>query len=439
MLSQFIDFIEANNLVEKGQETLLAVSGGVDSMVLLDLFHKSGLNFSVAHCNFRLRGDESDGDEEFVIKQVGHLGAKTYVKRFDTIDYSKIKGISVEMAARELRYNYFRELCEKYGFDLVATAHHQDDLIETFFLNLARKTGIKGLTGIKPKSGNLIRPLLFINRESINNYAISNKIHFREDSSNDSLVYKRNYIRHKILPGFFEINPAFRENFLEGISHLKEVEEVYLYMIRKEKEKVLFPKNQTGIIHIGNLLNSAFPKILLYEILSEYRFNATVINEIFEGLSDVSGRQYFSPTHRVVKDRDKLIINENQEKSQAVFYIDEGDIELFDPVNLEISWFPRADFKIPGDSNIACLDFDKLSFPLVIRKWNKGEYFQPLGLKGYKKLSDFFIDEKLSIPEKENLWVLYSSEKVAWVMGYRIDDRFKITPATRKIYQLKIT
>jgi tRNA(Ile)-lysidine synthase len=438
MEGRFLEFISKNRLIEKGQRTLLTVSGGVDSMVLLDLFDKTGLDFSVVHCNFNLRGDESDGDEEFVRNYVERLGIKLHIKQFDTNEYAKVNGLSVEMAARELRYNYFNELCRIHGYERIATAHHQDDLIETFFINLVRKTGIKGLTGIKPKSGNLIRPLLFTNREAIKKYAFVNEIPFREDSSNDSVLYKRNYIRHKIIPEFYEINPAFRENILASINHLKEVEEVYFNVINSERENVSYFENKSPVIDIGNLLKTSFPKVLLFEILSEYQFNSTVISEIFASLSDESGKQFFSSTHRVIKDREKLIITENKEKSLAVFYLDEGDLELFSPVNLEMSWFEKSEFKIPSDSNMAFLDYDKLLFPLVIKKWNTGEYFQPLGMSGFKKMSDFFIDEKLSIPEKENTWILYSAEKVVWVMGYRIDDRFKITPETRKIYRLKI-
>lgn len=438
MKTRFLEYIGDNQLIGEGQKVLLAVSGGIDSMVLFDLFVKAGFGFAVAHCNFRLRGDESDGDEKFVAETVGNHQKKLHTQNFETADYARMNGISVEMAARELRYSYFDELCQKHGYDLVATAHHQDDLIETFFLNLARKTGIKGLTGIKPKSGRLIRPLLFANRDEIQNYANLNDINFREDSSNDTTVYKRNFIRHNILPRFDEMNPAFRENVLAGIRHLKEVEEVYNYSMEAEKKKVFIVENNAPSIDIRNLKKTPFPKTLLYGILSEFRFNPAVIDEIFAGLDDDSGKQFFSPAYRVVKDREKLIITEIKEKSQAVYYVEEGDIELFAPLNLELSRFGEQGFSIPDDPKTACLDFEKLSFPLVLKKWQPGEYFRPLGLKGFKKLSDFFIDEKLSIPEKEDAWILYSEGKVAWVVGFRIDDRFKITPETRKVYQLKI-
>ena len=438
MLNRFKRFIAENNLFTPSQRILIAVSGGVDSMVLADLSGKAGINYALVHCNFQLRGAESDGDEEFVRKYAEKTGCRLFVKSFDTKEYARLNGVSIEMAARELRYDYFNELRRQSGYDLIATAHHQDDLIETFFINLIRKTGIRGLTGISVKSGNLIRPLLFANRNMILNYATREGIPFREDSSNASVVINRNYIRHKILPGLEEINPSARKNILESIQNLKEVEEIFLNVIKKTKEEVTGIEQENLVIFTDKLLKTDYPRVLLYEMLSSYHFNSSVIKEIFSSLEDEPGKQFYSPTHRVVKDRGKLIVTRNTVKSPAVFYIEEGDLELFNPINLKINWFDAKGFSIPHDSTIACLDYDKLFFPLIVKTWLTGEYFRPLGMKGFKKISDFFIDEKLSIPEKENAWILYSGNKVAWVMGHRIDDRFKITSKTSKIYKLEI-
>ncbi|MBN1821296.1 MAG: tRNA lysidine(34) synthetase TilS [Prolixibacteraceae bacterium] len=438
MLSEFKEFVKQNELFGSSDKILLAISGGVDSMVLFDLFKKLKLNFAAVHCNFKLRDEESDGDEMFVKQYVQDAGVQLFVKSFDTLDYAKVNGISVEMAARELRYNYFEKLSTEHEFDYIATAHHQDDLIETFFLNLIRKTGIKGLTGIKPKSGKLIRPLLFAGREMILKYVVDENIPYREDSSNSSIVHKRNFLRHSILPLFENLNPSFRNNIAESIQNLKEAEEVYQNSIEKEKKGIIRLENNNPVVQIEELIKSSFPKILLFEILSDYNFNSAVISEIFQGISEESGKQYFSSSHRVVRDRGKLIITENRDKSEAVFYIEEGDMELFSPVNIEISLFDALNFKIPHLNKYACFDYKKLEFPLIIKKWHQGEYFKPLGMDGFKKVSDFFIDEKFSIPEKENTWILYSGNKIAWIIGYRLDDRFKITRETKRIYQLKL-
>lgn len=407
-------------------------------MVMCDLFEKCRFNYSVAHCNFKLRGDESDGDEKFVRDYAGQSGVDFYHTSFETTEYAKVNGISVEMAARELRYNYFNELCRSHGFDFIATAHHQDDLIETFFINLLRKTGIKGLTGIKPKSGNLIRPMLFAGRERILGHASRFKIPFREDSTNSSLAYRRNFIRHEILPRFADVNPAFRENIARSIENLKEVEEVYLSAIEKEKRKILSQYGDNFRIDIPVLLKSKFPKIVLYEILNEFRFNADIFENIFEGLGENPGKQFFSPGFRLVKGRGELIITPLEQKTTRQFYIEKGDIELFSPVEVAISVIKNENYKIPSSPLIASFDYDKLEFPLVIRKWRQGEYFQPFGLDGLKKVSDFFIDEKFSIPEKEDAWILCSGNKIAWIMGHRIDGRFKITAETKTICRLEI-
>src|SRR5690554_239779 len=260
MLSRFLEYIEQNQLFEPHQKVLLAVSGGIDSMVLLRLFEKSEFDYGVVHCNFQLRGNDSDKDEEFVRQQVLIHGVPFFSTRFETKDYARVNGISIEMAARELRYSHFEKIRAENHFDFIATAHHQDDLLETFFLNLSRKTGIRGLTGIKEKSGKIIRPLLFASRKEIEDFAQAGFIGFREDRTNNEVVYLRNFIRHRILPLFSELNPAFKASLSETIGNLKETEEVYSFFIRKEKEQVISESNTETTIDIENLLKSAFPK-----------------------------------------------------------------------------------------------------------------------------------------------------------------------------------
>ncbi len=438
MFNQFNQFVKQKQLFGSKQKVLLAISGGIDSMVLLHLFEKSGFDYGIAHCNFQLRGNESDQDMEFVKTQVLIHGVLAYFETFETKEYANIHGISIEMAARELRYNFFEKVRIENGFDFIATAHHQDDLIETFFLNLSRKTGIKGLTGIKEKAGKIIRPLLFASRGDIENYAHENYIEFREDSSNSEVVFQRNFLRHKILPLFSELNPSFKKNMLASIENLKEAELVYSGFLQVERGGVVSVNSTETVINIESLQKSSFPKILLLEILTQFNFNATVVNEINKSLSTDSGKQFFSKTHRLVKDRKELFISPIKEEDNKIFYIEKEDIELFEPIDIVIEKLPAADFKIIKKPNVACLDFNEVEFPLLIRKWQQGDYFQPLGMTGFKKVSDFFIDQKIPIHEKENTWILCSGKKIVWIMGQRIDNRFKVLPETTKILKIEI-
>ena len=438
MLKQFIQNIKQNQLFNQQQKVLLAVSGGIDSMVLLHLFEKSGFDYGIAHCNFQLRGNESDLDEEFVKKQVLVHGVPAWFETFDTKEYAGINGISIEMAARELRYDFFEKVRVKNDYDFVVTAHHQDDLIETFFLNLSRKTGIRGLTGIKEKAGKIIRPLLFAGRAEIENYATENYIEFREDSSNNEIVFQRNFLRHKILPLFSELNPSFKKNILASIENLKDAEQVYSGSLQSEKTGVVSTNQNDTVINIEKLLNTSYPKILLFDILSAFNFNATVVDEIYKSLLTDSGKQFFSKTHRAIKDRKKLFISPIKENEVKIFYIENDDIELLEPLNIGIEKLPVDDFQIIKKPNVACLDLNEIEFPLLIRRWKQGDYFQPLGMTGFKKVSDFFIDQKIPIHEKENIWILCSGKKIIWIMGHRIDNRFKITPQTINILKIEI-
>ncbi len=438
MLENFLENIAKKKLFEPGQKVLLAISGGIDSMVMLYLFEKSGFEYGIVHCNFQLRGNESDGDEEFVKKQVLIHGVPSYFKKFDTEDYAQVNGISIEMAARELRYEFFEKIRAENKYDYIATAHHSDDLIETFFLNLTRKTGIKGLTGIKEKSGKIIRPLLFASRAEIEALACENYIDFREDSSNSEVVFQRNFLRHKILPLFLELNPSFKKNIVASIENLRDAEKVYSGFFEPEKNKALKRAIDSVVIDIWSLKNTMYPRLLLFEILAEFNFNPVVIDEVFQSLEGDSGKQFFSKTHRLVKDREQLFISVVEENGNKIYYIENDDIELFRPFEINIGKYSATGFKIRKEKNVACLDMDKLHFPLLVRKWQQGDYFQPLGMTGFKKVSDFFIDEKVPLHKKENTWILCSGEKIVWIMGHRIDNRFKIDPKTRNILLVEV-
>lgn len=438
MYDNFIQFINEKRLLESHQKVLLAVSGGVDSMVLLHLFEQSDFKYGIVHCNFQLRGEESDADEDFVKKQVLIHGVPSYFRKFDTEDYARISGISIEMAARELRYKYFEEIRKKNHFDFIATAHHQDDLIETFFLNLSRKTGIKGLTGIKEKSGKIIRPLLFTNREEIEKYAAQHYIEYREDSSNNEIVYQRNFLRNKILPLFEALNPAFKKNLLASIDNLKEAGQLYFHFLDAGKNRVLNSSNDETEIDIEKLMAFSFPKVLLFEILSGYNFKPVVIDEVYNSVGTESGKQFFSKTHWLIKDREKFFITEKKDDEEKIYYIEEDDIELFTPFDISIEKTDTKDFEIVKSENVACVDAEKVRFPLLIRKWKQGDYFQPLGMSGFKKISDFLIDQKIPLHEKENTWLLCSGKQIIWIMGHRLDNRFKILPETQKVLKIKI-
>ena len=438
MLDLFLNNITKTQLFDPNQKVLLAISGGIDSMVLLHLFEKSGFEYGIVHCNFQLRGNESDGDEEFVKRQVLIHGVPAFFQTFDTEEHAEINGISIEMAARELRYEYFEKIRNEHNYDFIATAHHSDDLIETFFLNLSRKTGIKGLTGIKEKSGKIIRPLLFANREEIEAFASKNYIEFREDSSNKEFVFQRNFLRHKILPLFSELNPSFKKNILSSIENLKDAALVYSGFFESEKSKVGKIAGDSQIIEIDKIQNSTYPKLLLLEILIDFGFNPTVVDEVFQSLDSGSGKQFFSKTHRLIKDREKLFISPIDVSENKIYYIEADDIELFQPFDINIEKLSGKDFKVRKEKNIACLDMEILQFPLLIRKWQHGDYFQPLGMTGFKKVSDFLIDEKIPIHDKENTWLLCSGEKIVWIMGQRIDNRFKVKSKTKNVLQMEI-
>jgi len=435
MVEAFKMFVVKNALLEKGDKTLVTVSGGRDSVVLCELFYKAKFPFAIAHCNFQLRGKEANDDEVFVKKLALKYKVDFFSKRFNTKKLADKNKLSIQEAARVLRYEWFEEIRSKNGFDFIATAHHKDDELETFFINLIRGTGIAGLHGILPKRGAIIRPLLFAGREEIDLFIKKNKLQFREDSSNASDNYLRNKIRHKVLPLFEEINPSFRNTLSEEISRLSEVEKIYNHFVGINEKRIL----RNNSISISGLKKSPFASVLLYEILKKYHFNSDVAEEVFNSLDSESGKQFFSPTFRLVKDRQNLIIaKRNSAKTKNEFAISLKVKRLITPLKIELSQVENSEnFKIPKDSKIACLDFKKLKFPLQLRKWEEGDFFYPLGMKQKKKISNFFIDIKLSLPEKENTWLLCSGSDIVYVSGKRIDERYKVGKETKTIYLVR--
>jgi len=439
MVEQFLKFIHEQNLFHSPQRILLAVSGGADSMLMLHLFQHAGFSIAVAHCNFNLRGTESNEEEEFVINYCDQHNLTCHIEHFNTSEFALQEGLSIEMAARDLRYEWFNRLLDQNKYDYLATAHHQDDVIETFLINLSRGSGIKGLSGIQPKSNRIIRPMLFTNRAEIINYCQQSSIEYRTDSSNLDSVYKRNLIRHQILPLLEKVNPAFRKNALKTIGNLHETGQLFQQHIIEIKDSIYSEDEQGALIHIEKLLNVTPLRTILFELIHPFGFQSEQIQDIIDSLGRESGRKFFSDNYRIVKDREYLIISPYKPKQEHIFYIEEGCTNISFPIQLTIEKLERTpEFRFSTLPHVVDLDLAKLIFPLILRHWREGEYFQPLGMTGLKKLSDFFIDEKYSIPDKENAWILSSGNQLVWLVGKRMDDRFKITNQTKKIIRIRL-
>ncbi|MDP4206516.1 MAG: tRNA lysidine(34) synthetase TilS, partial [Bacteroidota bacterium] len=394
----------------------------------------------VAHCNFSLRGAESDGDEQFVCRLAAEHHLPLEQITFGTEGVAKEKGISIEMAARDLRYEWFNKMARKHSCKWIAVAHHRDDNAETFLLNLIRGSGIKGLTGMKPVSGNLIRPLLFASREEIASYAASNLLVHREDSTNTDTKYLRNKIRHEVLPLLETMNPSFRENLEQTIQSLTDVNAVFTNCSEGLIQSVISSKGEDTEVDLKKLKQINGWPALLFEFLRKYEFTPSVVNDIVRTIDGNSGVTFYSPAHVAVRDRERLIICRKTETVPVQEYIiREGQEEITEPLSLQLGIFDAEGYRIPRECSIASFDLDKITFPLVIRKWNKGDVFKPFGMKGFKKISDYFIDQKFSLPEKGRVWLVCSGNEIMWLAGYRTDDRFKITPETKKVFRIKIT
>jgi tRNA(Ile)-lysidine synthase len=441
MLQRLQEFVERENLFNPKEKILLAVSGGIDSMVMLHLFHEAGYYFDVAHCNFKLRGEESDQDAYFVQQQAVRYGCVYHERSFDTSKHARDNSISIQMAARDLRYQWFDEILAEHDYTAYATAHHKDDLVETFLINLARGTGIRGLTGMKPKMNNRIRPLLFADRREIEDYKNQNHVLFREDSSNQDLKYVRNSIRHKILPLFHNLNPSFSENLTQSMDHLKSVEEIYHDYIEKAREKCMEQYDDGRFrISLAELTSLDHPEACLFAFLQPYQFNPSVIHDIYQSLKGSSGKVFLSPGHRCLLDRKHLLLEPKIDINDAVyqFYIEESTRVIDEPLTLEIRKRDRRRLKISQTPLVAHIDYDMVQFPLVVRRWKDGDYFYPLGMEGKKKISDFLIDLKIPVFDKERIWLLCSEDKVVWVIGLRLDDRFKIGPNTGTVLRIEV-
>ncbi|MCX6247479.1 MAG: tRNA lysidine(34) synthetase TilS [Bacteroidetes bacterium] len=443
MLAKFKAFIAKEKLFGPKDKILLAVSGGIDSAVMTDLFHRAGYFFALAHCNFGLRGKESDADEAFVKAMAKKYKVPFYCKTFSTARDAKEKGISIQMAARDLRYEWFEEIRQKGKYHSVATAHHLDDQVETFFINLLRSTGIAGFHGILPGQGNLIRPLLFCYRADIGTYAMQKKLAFREDSSNAETKYLRNKIRHEIIPVFCELNPAFPQTLTETIRRLRETELIFRDTVEEARKKIITTDKRGIHIRCADLKKLEPAGIYAFEILSPFGFSDAVISDILHLPDRSSGQVFYSPTHRLVKNREELLLEPNPSTKRSnikkeEISVPENKKEIRKPLRLSFAKIKITKrFELDLSKESATFDLKKITFPLLLRRWRKGDTFYPFGMNRRKKLSDFFVDLKFSIPEKENTWILCTGQEIIWVIGHRTDHRFRVTPQTKEVLQVK--
>ena len=437
MLDPFQNLLNSRFSFLKDTPLLLAVSGGLDSMVLADLCIKSGLDIALAHCNFKLRNEESDEDEDFIKAFAQTNNLEVFITHFETETVATTQKQSIQMAARQLRYEWFETLKNQKGFEYILTAHHADDNLETMLINLSRGTGLDGLTGIPELNGSIVRPLLEFDREDIHDFATYHKLSWREDSSNNSTKYVRNNLRHTIIPLLKEMNPSFIESFQNTQNHLKDTQSILEdYMLEVEDKVVESIDENQMIYNVDRILSLNNPKGYLYQFLKGYNF--TDWTQITALLEAQSGKQIRSSTHRLIKNRSQLILTPLDKKSKISISIDASDTFVLLPsqsfdLKLELSE------SLGSTSNtVVYLDLELLQFPLRLGSWNEGDYFYPRGMKGKKKLSKYFKDEKLSLIEKENTVVLYSNNAVVWIVGMRADQRFIANEKSTKILKLSI-
>ncbi|HEV7230716.1 MAG TPA: tRNA lysidine(34) synthetase TilS [Bacteroidia bacterium] len=438
MLARFKQFIQANRLFLSEDKVLLAVSGGADSVVMAHLFKQAGIPFSVAHCNFSLRGTESDAEEAFVKKLAASFGADFYAKKFDTEKYAADRKQSIQEAARDLRYDWFEQIRRELKLSCICTAHHADDSMETFFVNLIRGTGIDGLSGIPLRNNQIRRPLLFASRQDILNFAEQEHISYCNDSSNASDAYLRNRIRHSLVPLLEQLSPAFRKTIQNEMQYLGDASEVINGFQNRLKAQVI-QSDGTGYFILRKDLKEWKPlRFYVYSCLKDFGFKETTVTSLVEFLEENTGtgKMFHSSTHDLYVERDRLLIRKKTGTSDEKEYLLEKTKAVFNlPFSFSTDIFPHTKEFVPTSlPSEAFLDAGKLDFPLLLRKWKAGDRFQPLGMKGSKLLSDFFTDGHFSKSMKDNAWVLVSRGEIAWVVGHRIDERFKLEPSSQEVF-----
>jgi tRNA(Ile)-lysidine synthase len=465
LLQAFKDYIAKERLFSAGDRLLLAVSGGLDSVVLCELMHRAALDFSIVHCNFQLRGAESERDEAFVGQLGERYGREVLIERFDTNAYAASRKVSIQVAARELRYRWFHQIIDSWAQPAwIMTAHHLDDNIETLLMNFFKGTGIAGLRAMLPRQGKIVRPLLFATRAMLQQFVVGEGLAWVEDSSNLSDQYTRNFFRHQVIPLVQEAYPAAVQNLADNIDRFREIEWIYRRAIEQQKKKLLEYKGNEVHIPVLKLQRSEPLTTLVYEILAPFGFSAQQTPEVIGLLDSPSGKYMHSATHRILRHRNWLIISPRSTTEAVTIVVEPGETEVvYEQGMLRLEELSSSDVpdeilspsptgaasrgRTPASrtgaasrtpaSPIAWLDAADIEFPLLLRKWRPGDYFYPLGMHKKKKLARFFIDNKLSLAEKEKIWVVEMNKKIIWIVGLRIDDRYRITTATRRVLKIE--
>lgn len=432
ILSQVKEYIQQNIPLVENDKVLVGLSGGADSVALLSILKELGYCCFAAHCHFALRGEESDRDRNFAKQISAKLGVPFIEVKFDTLKYAADKKISVEMACRELRYEWFETQRTALGCRYLAVAHHRDDSVETVLINLIRGTGISGLTGIAPLNGTVIRPILGLSREEVENYISQSNLNYVTDSTNKETIYVRNKIRNRILPLMKEINPSVYEAIEATSVHLSETELIYREALNKKIESIVEVRDEVAYIKIEKLTEQTAVRTILYEILKPYGFITSQLNDIIASFNEESGKRFFSLTHRIIKDRNRLIVAPlGKEDNYLIHY----------PANemLRVEYMAVEDLPpFTRDKSCAYFDADKLPENLIVRHWRMGDRFLPFGMKGTQKLSDYFTTHKFSLLQKEQIWLLVAGDEILWLVGERQSDKYRITPTTQRVVKFTI-
>lgn len=437
MIDIFKNHLSNRQLILPSTKVLVACSGGADSIALADLLWRLGYDISLAHVNFQLRGDASDGDEAFVREFAETLKVPFFSKRFETSLMAEELAMGIQETARFLRYTWFHELLQEQGIDVVATAHHQDDLVETYLMHILRGSSLGGFTSIPEKNGSIIRPLLVFTKAELLNHLHVNEIPFREDSSNDKDEYTRNKVRHHLIPLMEDIRPGFARNILRQVAMFNEINPLLKQLIDNVANDFLQPTEAGLNMSIEALQNCPFPRLLLTQVVFDYGFKGNRIDEVIRLLGAQNGKYLVSDTHKITKERNALVITTRTAQDNHAITIGRDDLEVNDMLSMVIE---KGQGKpvFTDDSLTAVIDLEKISFPLTIRHKREGDKFIPLGMTGFQKLSDFFIQRKLTNEEKRRVWILTSGEEIVWVVGYRIDERYKVKDDTKEWMRLRI-
>jgi tRNA(Ile)-lysidine synthase len=433
-VKQFLEFAEQHALFTTPKKVLAAVSGGKDSVLLAHLLKSCGFDFAIAHCNFQLREAESERDQDFTANLANQLQVPFFLTKFNTTDFAAENHISIQMAARQLRYQWFEKICGEENFEVIALAHHQNDAVETVLLNLTRGTGIAGMHGILPKNGKLVRPMLFLSRENIDRICAEEKLDFVEDSSNASTKYARNKIRMQVVPKLKEINPKLEKTFEQNLERFRQLEQLLEKTLQQFRDASFIRQNSETRIKIADLKNLHPQQLLTFGLLREFNFSEQVVADLILSLDKHSGKIFESPSHKLVLDRTEIIIQSKKTPIKEALLIEENQNEIqFQGFKLKLL-HDESPLIIKNNPMSASVDAAKLVFPLTIRNWQAGDYFFPLGMQHRQKLSDFFVHQKVPLHQKQEILVLVNGNgEIIWLAGYRLDDRYKVQAGTKKV------